>query len=117
MRKKYPIIQPGDRFGEWTVIDKDATKYKYYICRCSCGSELKSIYDLTLHKGTSRSCGCSHSNTTKNETIRSVINNSYLKFLSSNRRREIENNITIGEFSLIMQQNCAYSNLSPSESN
>lgn len=28
-------IEPGDKFSEWTVIDKSNTKKEYFLCRYS----------------------------------------------------------------------------------
>ena len=30
-------IEPGDRFGDWTVLKKSENKKYYYTCRCKCG--------------------------------------------------------------------------------
>ena len=51
-------IEPGDKFGEWTVIDKSETKKGYFLCRCSCGTE-RDVCERNLLRGTSKSCGCS----------------------------------------------------------
>ena len=44
------------KFGEWTVIEKDDTKPRHWICRCSCGNT-KSVMDYSLTSGRSLSCG------------------------------------------------------------
>lgn len=48
----------------WTVIgEPEVTRYKSgdykrkYPCRCDCGKE-KAVVELSLKKGTSKSCGC-----------------------------------------------------------
>lgn len=48
-------IKVGDRFGEWTVIDK-GEKSGYSFCRCSCGVE-REVNNYFLQNGRSRSCG------------------------------------------------------------
>lgn len=56
-------IQPGERYGYWTTIERDNTKRKTrdqrWICRCRCGTE-KSVLAKNLIYGYSISCGCSH---------------------------------------------------------
>lgn len=53
--------QPGDRFGEWTVLYYAYTEQKYgrkwhlYQCRCSCGKEFL-IPASYLSRGTSQRC-------------------------------------------------------------
>ena len=58
-QKKYPKIKIGDQFGEWTILSpsyKENKKHKYWLCRCSCGTEREvEAYDLTT--GRSKSCG------------------------------------------------------------
>ncbi|WP_308748361.1 AP2 domain-containing protein [uncultured Anaerococcus sp.] len=48
-------IRIGDKFGEWTVIDR-AEKPYYSLCRCSCGN-VKEVNNSTLRLGKSKSCG------------------------------------------------------------
>lgn len=45
----------GDIFGEWTVLGKDKSRPRYYMCKCSCGT-IKSVYEGSLKQGTSKSC-------------------------------------------------------------
>ena len=47
-------IPAGTKFGKWTVIGPDQTRYRW-ICRCECGME-KSIGGATLRNGTSSKC-------------------------------------------------------------
>jgi hypothetical protein len=58
-------INPGDTYGEWTVIKSDpkfpvVVGSKYYpakvVCVCSCGEE-RSVYVHSLVSGSSHSCG------------------------------------------------------------
>lgn len=58
---KIKEIKIGDKFGEWTVIDK-AKKPSYSLCRCSCGV-IKEVNNSTLRLGKSKSCG--HINATR----------------------------------------------------
>lgn len=50
-------IEPGDKFGEWTVISfaRRDSKSTYWNCRCSCGTE-KEVRQTILKNGTSTRC-------------------------------------------------------------
>lgn len=50
-----PVI--GGKYGEWTVLGRDRSKPKNYICLCSCGNK-SSVFGSSLKNGTSKSCGC-----------------------------------------------------------
>lgn len=53
-------IEPGSRFGRWTVIGKQIiTSSGQYChpCRCDCGTE-KLVRSNDLRQGLSQSCGC-----------------------------------------------------------
>lgn len=54
----------GLTFGNWTVLKRDASKPRNYICKCKCGT-IKSVYDSSLKTGASKSCGCSKNQKTK----------------------------------------------------
>lgn len=49
----------GQKFAEWTVIERDLSKKgtAYWICQCSCGT-LRSVCGSSLRSGVSSSCGC-----------------------------------------------------------
>lgn len=47
----------GQQFGYWTVLKRDASRLRYYWCRCVCGTE-RSVFDGSLKNGTTKSCGC-----------------------------------------------------------
>lgn len=49
----------NQRFGRWTVLEKDKTKKgtAYWICKCDCGA-IKSVCGTSLRNGLSQSCGC-----------------------------------------------------------
>lgn len=56
------IVNPGDKFGKWTVVEKsnktDPSNNKYLICRCECGT-IRAIRKYKLINGDTKSCGCS----------------------------------------------------------
>lgn len=56
-----PKINPGDKFGRWTVIKEVATRKggRYFLCECSCEKkEIKEVRMASLRNGMSQSCGC-----------------------------------------------------------
>lgn len=64
MAAKRIIVNPGDRFGRWTIIkevDKavsaNGNKLRCFLCHCDCGKEsVVRLYSLV--SGRSVSCGC-----------------------------------------------------------
>lgn len=55
MASKLSTVKIGNKYNEWTVIDK-GSKPKYFKCRCSCGVE-REVYYANLTSGKSKSCG------------------------------------------------------------
>jgi len=56
-RVRYPSIQPGHRFGRWTVVEDapSASRQRRYLCACDCGN--RSIVSAThLRRGNSTGC-------------------------------------------------------------
>jgi hypothetical protein len=49
----------GQRFGRLVAVERDVSpgKRHHWLCQCDCGT-LRSIYQYSLTKGSSRSCGC-----------------------------------------------------------
>ncbi len=47
----------GKKYGRLTVISKDSTNNKKWICECECG-KVKSIWQSNLTTGRTLSCGC-----------------------------------------------------------
>ena len=47
----------GMKFGAWTVLKRDPSRPRYYICKCDCGT-VKSVFGSSLKNGASKSCGC-----------------------------------------------------------
>ncbi|MBW4512188.1 MAG: hypothetical protein KME64_37700 [Scytonematopsis contorta HA4267-MV1] len=54
MRKIEKIINIGDKFGSWTVLEVNGLKC---LCECSCGTQ-KLVNSYSLIKNKSKSCGC-----------------------------------------------------------
>lgn len=64
-------INPGDKFGEWTVI-KEVIKgnRRHFLCECSCEEKTKrevALYSLTMSH--SKSCGCLNIKALRNRAI------------------------------------------------
>ena len=55
------IIEPGTRFGRWTVLEEADKRDKlgnvYYKCACDCGT-VRDVCSSILRRGQSTSCGC-----------------------------------------------------------
>ena len=47
----------GEHYGEWTILEADKSRPRYFLCKCSCGT-VKSVFGSSLKNGTSKSCGC-----------------------------------------------------------
>lgn len=62
-------VSVGDRYGKLTTIERIVThengKYAYFWrCLCDCGKE-KTVRQMDLRNGSTRSCGCLHSAITR----------------------------------------------------
>lgn len=54
-------IDPGDKFGRWTVIEeaKQRGVHRYFLCECSCSLKIRKEVSMNgLRSGQSKSCGC-----------------------------------------------------------
>lgn len=96
-RIKYDSLKIGDFVGRWEIVEKaksrESKKNKnmpYWICRCTCGSEIvREVSENALKRGSSLSCGCIQRESTENlkGTIRSqsfyewCIENNHKDFL------------------------------------
>lgn len=49
------VDHSGEKFGEWTIIEKIDTEK--YLAKCSCGTE-KIVFYNNLKRGLSTNCGC-----------------------------------------------------------
>ena len=81
-------INIGDRFGKLVVVEyeglrKQASRDKnesWYICRCDCGSPLKSIRGNDLATGGIISCGCVSS--VGETAIKNILNKNNISYKS-----------------------------------
>lgn len=54
-------VNPGDKFGRWTIINEAEKRgiQRYFLCECSCPLKTRKEVGLAaLRKGHSSSCGC-----------------------------------------------------------
>lgn len=59
---KTVMLNPGDRFGMWTVLERDGSNKDHralWKCKCDCGT-VKTVVGRDLRIGKSKSCGCKH---------------------------------------------------------
>lgn len=74
----------GQKFGRWTVIEKDNSKKgtAYWICQCDCGTT-RSVCGTSLRGGVSTSCGCyrTENSRTNNGTYINELGNRYGKLV------------------------------------
>lgn len=73
----------GQKFGEWTVLEKGKSDKHYntkWVCQCSCGT-IKEVASTSLRKGLSLSCGCKkiEKSRTNNGTYKDELGNVYGK--------------------------------------
>lgn len=61
IKNKKMQINPGDKFGRWTIIEEIKTTriMRHFLCECSCPAKTKRAVSIgNLRNGTSKSCGC-----------------------------------------------------------
>lgn len=58
MTKKI-VIQAGERYGRYTLVERAASRKgaTYWVCQCDCGT-VKEVQLSHLRNGTTQSCGC-----------------------------------------------------------
>ncbi len=58
MKEGRGLVNAGDQFARWTVIQPGPSKNgRYWVCRCLCGA-VRTISQQSLRNGRSNSCGC-----------------------------------------------------------
>lgn len=79
---KVNAIQPGNRYGQWTVMSKAipvtdhrGQRVKSFMCRCECGAE-RIVGGNTLISGQSKGCGClRNKNSSARRSAQNMIQN------------------------------------------
>jgi hypothetical protein len=106
-----PLIPIGDEFGWWVVLENDLYKsfssqtMRACRVRCRCGT-VKVLTYGELRCGRSPSCGCK----SKERNIETIWNDLFEK----HKRRGWEFHLTLPQFKVIVQRNCAYCDKEPS---
>ena len=64
-------IQPGTRYGRWTIIDDVGVinGNSRSLCRCDCGTE-RIVMNKSLDGNSSKSCGCYHKDVSREQAKR-----------------------------------------------
>ena len=75
-RSEYIEDLTGQKFGQWTVVEraKDKTKSRgaKWLCECSCGIR-KVLFGKNLKNGKSKSCGCGNRRTWVGERFGKLV--------------------------------------------
>ncbi len=117
----------GDKFGLWLVIGKASSAFckggahARSICQCECGV-IKVVYNTSLLKGSSLSCGCwgrswvgminSKARLKDDKVV--AINHLFKGYKNGARHRNIKFDLSIDQFSNIINKNCNYCGELPS---
>ena len=116
MKKRYSP-KTGEKFNKWTFIEEVINGKKVlWNCKCDCGN-IKRINYYCVLKGSSKSCGCYHSEKMKeiNWTGYGEISGSFWSiFTSSAEKRKIEVKIDkkyLWDLFVKQKEKCALSNL------
>lgn len=71
-------ITPGDRFGDWKVLEKDSNRRSSSIAKClACNNTIRSIRDSDLRQHNTKSCGCKAVENRKNTNQKQYGTNFY----------------------------------------
>lgn len=76
----------GQKFNEWTVLEKSTNKKRYFICRCKCG-KIKEVRIDKLINGESKSCGCLRNHKLTNTRIYHIWENIKSRCYNKNNPR------------------------------
>lgn len=81
---KKELLKPGQRIeGTRLTVIKEVEPRgtnRYFLCQCDCGSEPKEIQWNALRSGTTKSCGCLHSEIVKNRVFSEETKEKMTKF-------------------------------------
>lgn len=112
----------GKSVGDWTVTSqkkvlrtngKGYARFKeYWLCRCKCGT-LKWIYGYTLEKGKAKACVSCNSKLGEFGGIRRRL---FRQYRASAVKRGYDFSIDYSEFCSMLDKDCRYCGLPPSNS-
>ena len=110
-----PTIKIGEQFNHWIVIGYDK-KRKKYETRCVCGN-IGFVSSSTLKSGKSKSCGCKQKEFLSNDIIdtnyKGLRGRIYKNYKNAAKKRNYEFNLSLEEFSNLIEQNCFYCDSKP----
>lgn len=105
----------GQRFGHWLVVER-TENYRdgsaQWLCRCDCGNE-RIVLAGHLRKGTTKSCGCEKSESTRLPKGEAALNSELGKYKGGAKRRGVEWKLTQMDFDAITKQPCHYCGAAP----
>lgn len=119
---RYANIEIGKIYGKWRVLESAPNRKHQTYFKCECICENKTVREVreSALKSKPGSCGCKpHKNyfVTTEAAIKGMIRAHYEQIIRGNKKRAagrgIDFDLTLGEFALIIQQPCAYSNIPP----
>lgn len=84
--RKYLQINPGDKFGKLTVLNKITDYYVdsggfLYNCKCDCGTESHIVLGSRLVNGSIKSCGCGRNISYEEENIYQLLKENDIIFI------------------------------------
>lgn len=115
---KYCTIEMGKIYGKWKVLEFShySNRVKYYKCMCTCEKQtIRNVRDQSL-KINPGGCGCIVNRNyfvTAEDAIKGLFTSAYKDSIRWAKKRELPYELTLGEFTLIVQQRCAYSTIIP----
>lgn len=119
----------GHVFNRLTVLGYSHARglHKYWKCKCECGN-VSSVRTQNLRSGKTRSCGCLQKENSskhfkdnvakynKNRRLPNrlgVIGRIYSRYKSNSKSRNIDFNLTIDTFRVLISGNCHYCGIPP----
>lgn len=115
-KRKYNFVDlTGKRFGKLLVLDDYKTDRNrgYWLCKCDCGSLPKYMNTNVLVCGKRISCGCLRGGRYPDGVA--AFNKLYNGYQSKAAIRNIDFNLSIDEFKLLVDANCYYCNIAPQQ--
>ena len=102
-------IQPGGKFGRWTVVEKRGMRgaHRMWLCRCICGKE-REVFRSALTSGISTSCGCSRKSD-GTASFRVLLR----RYRHDAKQKEREWLILESDARILMQEPCHYCGAPP----
>lgn len=105
----------GQRFGNWTVIERDGMVHPTrWLCQCGCGS-VRSVASRMLRSGISTNCGCITKPYQGKPQGVATFNHLYAAYVNNARSRGITFELSKDNFAKLTKQNCYYCGCEPAQ--